>query len=268
MRAVGVNPIDYKSYSGALRRRPVAAAPPHRLGGLRRRRGDRAGRRPASPSATRSSPSVHPARMPSNCSSTPTEITPKPPEVGVGAEPPGCMLTGTTAVHAAERRRCRPGRDGAGARRGRRASGLMLVQLAVARKAHVIATASAAQSRPAARHSARRRSPTDPGSPTGCGRSPPSGIDAATDLIGTDEAIDTSLELVAAAQSYRLDRRVRTRRRRHPPHRRRPRSRLGDDIRRAARSMLTEAVADGLLAGHHRAHLPVARGCRRAPRTS
>jgi len=73
------------------------------------------------------------------------------------------------------------------------------------------------------------------------------GVDAATDLIGTDEAIDTSLELVPlrgrivsiaafgrGGDGIRLIGGG-------------PGADSGDDIRRAARSMLTEAVADGML---------------------
>ena len=73
------------------------------------------------------------------------------------------------------------------------------------------------------------------------------GVDAVTDLIGTDEAIDTSLELVPlhsrivsiAAFGRGVDgiRLIGGG----------PGADPGDDIRRAARGMLTEAVVEGTL---------------------
>ena len=72
--------------------------------------------------------------------------------------------------------------------------GLMAVQLAVARGATVIATASPA-GHDSCGHTARSRWPTARDWPIGSRAIGP--VDVALDLVGTDEALDTSVELVA-----------------------------------------------------------------------
>jgi NADPH2:quinone reductase len=121
-------------------------------------------------------------------------IVPKPIELG-WAEAAGLMLTGVTAVHALVATAVGAGDvvliNGAAG-----GVGLMAVQLARVRGARVIATASPA------RHALLRELGAEPIA-YGAGLTErvravaPAGIDAALDLVGTDEAIDTSLELVA-----------------------------------------------------------------------
>ena len=76
----------------------------------------------------------------------------------------------------------------------------MAVQLAVDAGATVIATASRERARPAARARCGAGRRTARGWPTGSVRWRPSGVDAAIDTVGTDEAVDVSLELVADRQ--------------------------------------------------------------------
>jgi NADPH:quinone reductase len=243
VRAVGVNPIDYKSYSGAFG--ADRSQLPRRIGSE------------ASGVVTGVGADVRgivvgdeviafraPGAYAEHLLVDASEITPKPAEVDweSGA---GLLLTGTTAVHALSAADVGPGETLLvhGAAGG---VGLMLVQLAVARKVHVIATASEPNH---ALLTSLGATPVTygPGLADRVRTLARDGVDAATDLIGTDEAIDTSLELV--------------------PLRSRivsiaafgrggdgihligggPGADPGDDIRRAARSMLTQAVADDTL---------------------
>ena len=243
VRAVGVNPIDYKSYSGAYGADPSQL--PRRVGseasGVVAAIGsDVTGVAVGDEVIAFRAPGAYAEQLLVDA----TEITPKPPEVGW--EPAaGLMLTGTTAVHALSAADVGPGETVLvhGAAGG---VGLMLVQLAVARKAHVIATAS---ERNHALLASLGATPVTygPGLVDRVRVLARDGVDAATDLIGTDEAIDTSLELVPlrsrivsiaafgrGGDGIRLIGGG-------------PGADPGDDIRRAARSMLTEAVADGSL---------------------
>ena len=119
---------------------------------------------------------------------------PKPPTMSFEAAS-GLLLTGSTAVHAltvtgVERRTTVLIHGASGG------VGQMAVQLAVARGARVIGTASAA------RHDIVRALG---GQPVAYGDGladrvralAPGGVDAAIDTVGTDEAIDVSLQLVA-----------------------------------------------------------------------
>jgi NADPH2:quinone reductase len=243
VRAVGVNPIDYKSYSGAFGAdrsqlpRPVGSE----ASGVVTAVG-------AGVTGIAVDDEVIAFRAPGayaeNLVVDATEITPKPPEVA-WTDAAGLMLTGTTAVHALSTADIGPGETVLvhGAAGG---VGLMLVQLAVARKAHVIATASASK------HDLLRElgaTPVayGPGLADRVRALARDGIDAATDLIGTDEAIDTSLELVplrsrivSIAAFGRGDDGIRL-------LGGGPGADPGDDIRRAARGMLVEAVAEEVL---------------------
>lgn len=158
----------------------------------------------------------------------------------------GLLLTGGTAVHTLEAVGLREGETVLvhGASGG---VGLILVQLAVGRGATVIATAGAAK------HDFLRQLGA---TPVGYGdgladrvrAAAPDGIDAAIDLIGTDEAVDTSLEFVAdkqriatiaafgraAADGIQLLGGG-------------PGADAGTEIRNAARLQLTEAFAAGRL---------------------
>jgi NADPH:quinone reductase len=197
VRAAGVNPIDWKVYSGALGADPARL--PIRLGseaaGVVTAVGpDATG--PAGPITA--GQEVIAFRAPGSYASelvVPAQaLVPKPPALD-WAQGAGLMLTGTTAWHALTATGVADG-DTVLIHGAAGGVGVMAVQLAAARGATVIATASPA------RHDFL----------TGLGAVPvaygdglaervraaaPGGIDAALDLIGTDEAIDVSLALVA-----------------------------------------------------------------------
>jgi len=123
-----------------------------------------------------------------------TTAVPKPPSMGF-EEAAGLMLTGATAVHTLTATTVGPG-DTILVHGATGGVGQMVVQIAVARRARVIGTASAA------RHDVVRALGAEPvtygdGLADRVRALAPDGVDAAIDTVGTDEAIDVSLELVA-----------------------------------------------------------------------
>lgn len=197
VRAAGVNPFDYKVYSGMFGRDPAEL--PLRLGfeaaGVVTAVGpDAVG--PAGPIAVGDEVVVYPApgAYASELVIPASSAVPKPanlswPEAG------GLLLTGVTAAHALAAVGLQPGETVLlhGAAGG---VGLTAVQLAVAKGATVLATASPA------RHERLRELGAvpvayGPGLLDRIRAAAPNGVDAAVDLVGTDEAVDTSVELVA-----------------------------------------------------------------------
>ncbi len=197
VRAAGVNPIDCKVYSGAFGTDPAKL--PMRLGGeasglVTAVGPDAVG--PAGPvhvgdeviayraSGAYAAELVLPAQS----------LVPKPARLD-WAQAAGLMLTGVTAWHALVAASVGDG-DTVLIHGGAGGVGVMAVQLAVARGATVLATASPA------RHEFLRDLGAVPVT-YGAGlagrvrEAAPGGIDAALDLVGTDEAVDVSLELVA-----------------------------------------------------------------------
>ena len=197
VRAAGVNPVDCKVYSGAFGTDPTQL--PIRLGseaaGVVTSVGaDAIG--PAGPitvgdevigfrvSGAYAAELVAPAAA----------LVPKPAALD-WAQASGLMLTGTTAWHTLAATGVHDG-DTVLIHGGAGGVGVVAVQLAAARGATVVATASPAHDDflrqlgaiPVAYGAglAERVSAAAPG-----------GIDAALDLVGTDEAIDVSLALVA-----------------------------------------------------------------------
>lgn len=197
VRAVGVNPIDYKVYSGAFGADPEGL--PIRLGseaaGVVTATGpDAVG--PAGPVTPGQeviayrAPGAYAAELVVPARS----LVPKP-EVLDWAQAAGLMLTGATAWHALAATGAGPG-DTVLIHGAAGGVGLMAVQLAVARGATVVATASPA------RHDFLRglgAVPVAYGSGLeGRVREATSGrVDVALDLIGTGEAMDVSLAMVA-----------------------------------------------------------------------
>lgn len=197
VRAAGVNPVDYKAYSGAFGTDPaqlpmrlgaeaagvVTAAGPGAQGpGGPVQPGDEVIAFPAS--------GAYAAELVLHASA----LVPKPAALSWAAAG-GLMVTGATAWHALVAAGVGE-RDTVLIHGAAGGVGLMAVQLAVARGALVIATASEP------RHELLRELGARPVSyGTGlAGRvraAAPGGVDAALDLIGTDEAVDVSLELVA-----------------------------------------------------------------------
>ena len=197
VRAAGVNPVDWKLYSGAFGTDPaqlpirpgaeaagvVTAAGPDAVG-------------PAGPVAPGDeviafrAPGAYAAELvvPARA------LVPKPAALD-WAQAGGLMLTGVTAWHALAATDLQPG-DTVLIHGGAGGVGVMAVQLAVGRGATVVATASQAH------HDFLRGLGAVPvtyggGLAERVRAAAPGGVGAALDLIGTDEAIDVSLELVA-----------------------------------------------------------------------
>ncbi|MFH9750268.1 MULTISPECIES: NADP-dependent oxidoreductase [Streptomyces] len=196
VRAAGVNPFDYKSYSGAFGVDPERL--PVRLGveaaGVVTAVGaDAIG--PAGPIAvgdeviTYSAPGAYAAEIVVPA----TSVVPKP--VALSWEQAGGLLAaGVTAVHTLEAIGLGKGETVLihGAAGG---VGLVAVQLAVARGATVVATASRAK------HDLLRELGAipvvyGPGLADRVREVVPEGVHAAADLVGTEEAVDVSVELV------------------------------------------------------------------------
>ena len=197
VRAAGTNPIDYKRYSGAMGRDPAQL--PMRLGsevaGVVTEVADGA-EGPGGP--VRAGDEVIAYRITGGYAADvavpASSVIPKPAALSFG-QASGTMLTGVTAWHALA-----AGQVGAGdtllVHGASGGVGLMAVQLAAASGARVIGTAS-----PGA-HALLREFGVEPVT-YGAGLEErvralaPDGVDAAVDAVGGDEALDTSLALVA-----------------------------------------------------------------------
>ncbi|WSQ13719.1 NADP-dependent oxidoreductase [Streptomyces sp. NBC_01231] len=197
VRAAGVNPFDQKVYSGVFGTDPAKL--PLRLGaeaaGVVTAVGAQASG-PAGPVevgdeviAYRAS-GAYAAELVVPASS----VVPKPAGLS-WEEAGGLMAAGATAVHVLEA--IGVGKDDAVLIHGAAGGvGLMAVQLAVARGATVLATASPAK------HDLLRDLGAipiayGPGLADRVRAAAPEGVHAAADLVGTDEAVDVSVELVA-----------------------------------------------------------------------
>jgi NADPH:quinone reductase-like Zn-dependent oxidoreductase len=122
-------------------------------------------------------------------------VVPKPPSMSWEAAG-GLLLAGTTATHAIVATGVGAG-DTVLVHAAAGGVGLMVVQLAVERGAHVIATASETN-HPYLRQLGAVPTTYGEGLADRVRALAPNGVDAAIDCIGTDEAVDVSLELVAA----------------------------------------------------------------------
>ena len=197
VRAAGVNPVDVKSYSGAFGTDPSRL--PIRLGaeaaGMVTAIGpDTAG--PAGP--VRVGDEVIAYRAPGAYASelvVPAQAVIPKPETLDWQQAAGLLLTGVTAWHLLVATAVGAG-DTVLIHGASGGVGLMAVQLAALRGARVVATASPA------RHDLLRDLGAlpvayGPGRADRVRTAAPAGVDAALDLVGTDEAWDVSLELVA-----------------------------------------------------------------------
>jgi NADPH2:quinone reductase len=254
VRAAGVNPVDYKMYSA----RPGAdpAQLPIRLGleaaGVVTATG------PDSPAAAGDeviafrAPGAYAAELVVPAGS----LVAKPASLG-WPEAAGLMLTGATAWHCLAATYVQAG-DTVLVHAGSGGVGAMAVQLAILRGATVVATASPA------RHGFLRGLGAVPVAygPGLAGRvraAAPDGVDVALDLIGTDEAVDVSLELVADRS------RIAT----IAAYARGPQAGIrslgggpgadpGTEIRKAARPELARLAGDGSLTVHVTQTFPLA----------
>lgn len=194
VRAAGVNPVDVKAYSGAFGTDPAKL--PMRLGaeaaGVVTAVGaDAVG--PAGPIAVGDEVIAYRAAgaYAEELTVPATAIVPKPSTLS-WEQAGGLLLTGATAVHALETVAVGPG-DTVLVHGGAGGVGLMVVQLAAARGAHVIATASPAKHELLTRLGA---TPVAYGDGLADRVRAIGPVTVAVDTVGTDEAVDVSLELV------------------------------------------------------------------------
>jgi NADPH:quinone reductase-like Zn-dependent oxidoreductase len=198
VRAAGVNPVDYKFFSGAG---PFGDSPenlPMHLGlevaGVITAVGPGAVG-PAGPLAVGDEVIAYPANggyasaitMPANA------VVPKPAELS-WEQAAGLMLVGATAVHAVAVINVGQG-DTVLVHGGSGAVGLLAVQLSIAAGATVVATASE-RNQKLVRDVGAIAVNYGPGLLDRVRQAAPSGISAVIDAVGTDEAIDVSLSLV------------------------------------------------------------------------
>jgi NADPH:quinone reductase-like Zn-dependent oxidoreductase len=197
VRAAGVNPIDWKAYSGQFGTNPAAL--PMRLGAEAAGTVTEVGPGTAGPAGPlRPGDDVIAYRASGAYAAElvlpGSALVPKPAALD-WAQAACLMVTGVTAWHVLAATGVRAG-DTVLLHGASGGVGTIAVQLAVARGATVLATASPA------RHDFLRGLGAIPVAygPGLAGRvraAAPGGVTAAADLIGTDEAIDVSLELVA-----------------------------------------------------------------------
>src|ERR1035438_2317111 len=197
VRAAGVNPIDAKAYSGTFGSDPARL--PLRLGSEAAGVVTAVGPDAVGPAAPiTAGQEVIAFRAPGAYATElvlPAEaLVPKPAALD-WAQAAGLMVTGATAWHVLTATDVDKG-DTVLIHAAAGGVGVMAVQLAAARGARVVATASPA------RHDFLRGLGAVPvaygaGLADRVRAAAPGGIDAALDLVGTDEAIDVSLALVA-----------------------------------------------------------------------
>lgn len=196
VRAAGVNPIDYKMYSGAFGTDPAKLPMPlgSEVSGVVAEVGNEA----VGPvGAIKVGDEIIGYRLSGGYASEliapATALVPKPANLD-WAQAAGLMLTGATAWHCLAVTDVGPGdivlMHGAGG-----GVGIVAVQLAASRGATVIGTASPR------RHSFLRELGAipvayGPGLADRVREQAPGTVNAALDLVGTDEAIDVSLELI------------------------------------------------------------------------
>ena len=196
VRAAGVNPVDVKAYSGAFGADPARL--PIRLGAEAAGVVTAVGPGAAGPAGpVQVGDEVIAYRAPGAYASelvVPAQaVIPKPGTLD-WPQAAGLMLTGVTAWHLLTATDVAAG-DTVLVHGGSGGVGLMAVQLAVIRGAKVVATASPA------RHGLLKDLGAipvayGPGLADRVAIAAPGGVDAALDLVGTDEAWDVSLALV------------------------------------------------------------------------
>jgi NADPH:quinone reductase-like Zn-dependent oxidoreductase len=206
IRAAGTNPVDYKVYSAARGGDPASLPMPlgFESSGVVLAVGDAQGGQdgPAGPAGPAGlihvGDEVIAYRAVGSYASQiivpAAAIVPKPSTLSF-EEAAGLMLVGTTATHALAAVGVKSGETLVlhGASGG---VGLLVIQLAVAEGVRVIGTASERT------HAELRRLGAEPvlygdGLVDRIRELAPDGVDAAIDSVGTDEAIDVSLELVS-----------------------------------------------------------------------
>jgi NADPH:quinone reductase-like Zn-dependent oxidoreductase len=197
VRAIGTNPIDFKRFSGTYGTDPASL--PMALGseasGVVTAVGEGAVG-PAGPIGVGDEVILYriEGAYASHVVVPAAAVLPKPSALSF-EEASGLMLTGCTAVHALTATSVGAG-DTLVVHGASGGVGLMAVQIAVARGARVIGTAGTRN------HDALRALGAEPlvygdGLLERIRDLAPEGVDAAIDMVGTDEALDTSVALVA-----------------------------------------------------------------------
>ena len=197
VRAAGTNPVDYKMFSGAYGR--DTAALPMRIGreaaGVVAAVGERAAGSAGVIQVGEEVVAFPIVGAYAGAVVVPaSSVVPKPSTLSF-EQASGLMLTGATAVHALKATQVGRG-DTVLVHGASGGVGLMAVQLAVLAGARVIGTASESG------HACLRELGAEPvtygdGLLERIRAIAPNGVDVAVDTVGTDEAIDTSVALVA-----------------------------------------------------------------------
>ena len=198
VRAAGGEPIDAKRYSGlfgrGIRDASLSAWGYRRLGWSRATGPEAVG--PTGPvrATTGDRLPVWTAPYAERITVPAAAVVPKPADLG-WAEAAGLMLTGVTAVHAVSAVGLRAG-ETVVVHAAAGGVGLMVVQLARLAGARVVGTASPG------RHDLLRGFGVEPvahgpGLTDRIHAVAPDGVDAAIDAVGTDEALEVSVDLVA-----------------------------------------------------------------------
>ncbi|WP_235981183.1 quinone oxidoreductase family protein [Streptomyces albidus (ex Kaewkla and Franco 2022)] len=196
VEAAGVNPIDYKLYSGSFSDDPSQLPMPvgQELSGVVTAVGDGA-EGPAGPLHVGDEVMAFPApgAYASELTLPAAGVVPKPSELSWDAAG-GLLMTGGTAVHALTVVGAAEG-DTVLVHGASGGVGLLAVQIAVAAGATVLGTASEARQELVGRYGA---TPLlyGPGLEERVRRAAPGGVDAVVDTAGTKEAVDVSLDLV------------------------------------------------------------------------
>jgi NADPH:quinone reductase-like Zn-dependent oxidoreductase len=196
VRAAGVNPIDRKLYSGAFG--SSAENLPLRLGlevaGVITEVGPGAVG-PAGPLSVGDEVIAYPTEggYATAITVSANGVVPKPAELS-WEQASGLLLVGATAVHAVAAVKVSSG-DTVLIHAGSGAVGLLAVQLSLAAGATVVATASE-RNQGLLREVGAVGLTYGPGLLDRVRKAVPSGINVAVDAVGTDEAIDVSLEVV------------------------------------------------------------------------
>jgi NADPH2:quinone reductase len=197
VRAAATNPVDYKLYGGGYGNDPAQL--PMRLGleaagVVRTVEGDLEG--PSGPIHVGDEVIVYRAAGAyAGAIVTPADSVIAKPSSQSFEEASGLMLAGTTAVHALHAASVKPG-DTVLIHGGAGGVGLMAIQLVVADGATVIATAGTGS------HDLLRELGAEPvaygeGLLERVKALAPQGVDAALDLVGSDEAADVSVALIS-----------------------------------------------------------------------